>query len=212
MQFPTEGDTSSEFLFKVLVVGPPNAGKTCIIRQYVHKLFQPNIKSTIGVDFALKVIERKNKSITLQIWDIAGQERCGTMTRVYYQQAVGALVVYDSSDPESFNAVEQWKADIDSKVLGPDGRPIPVILVANKSDKPENPPRSDQWLTDYAKQHDFVGWIRTSALKNTNIDHAFDMLIDAVRPPIPAHVRSSSTTPVPRSPPSRLWVTVLGSL
>eukprot|EP01013_Petalomonas_cantuscygni_P016143 TRINITY_DN33098_c0_g1_i1.p2 TRINITY_DN33098_c0_g1~~TRINITY_DN33098_c0_g1_i1.p2 ORF type:complete len:215 (-),score=39.95 TRINITY_DN33098_c0_g1_i1:197-841(-) len=178
--YPSTPGDAPDHVFKILVVGVNNAGKTCLIRQYVHKLFQANIKPTIGVDFALKVLERGTRPVTVQIWDIAGQERCGSMTRVYYQAAVGALVVYDSTDPASFDGVSTWKDDIDYKVLMPDGNPIPCVLVANKCDLPENPPRSDEWLDQYARRHGFVGWVRTSARENTRVDDAFHMLIDHV--------------------------------
>jgi GTPase SAR1 family protein len=69
----------------------------------------------------------------LQLWDIAGQERFGNMTRVYYKEAVGAMVVFDVTRVNTFEAVQKWKNDIDAKVtLPPDDRPIPVVLLANK--------------------------------------------------------------------------------
>ena len=69
-------------------------------------------------------------SITIfKLWDIAGQERFGNMTRVYYKEAVGAFVVFDVTRAETFSAVEKWKNDLDTKVLLPDGRPIPCVLV-----------------------------------------------------------------------------------
>lgn len=51
------------------------------------------------------------------------------MTRVYYKEAVGAFVVFDVTRAETFSAVEKWKNDLDTKVLLPDGRPIPCVLV-----------------------------------------------------------------------------------
>ncbi len=64
-----------------------------------------------------QVLERRGRAITLQIWDIAGQGRCGSMTRVYYRAAVGALVVHGGTDRQSFAGVETRKDDIDFKVL-----------------------------------------------------------------------------------------------
>jgi Ras-related protein Rab-32 len=87
----------------------------------------------IGVDFALKVIQLGSETIIrLQLWDIAGQERFGNMTRVYYKEAVGALVVFDVTRLSTFDGVAKWKADLDEKVRLPDNSKIPVVLLANK--------------------------------------------------------------------------------
>lgn len=71
--------------------------------------------------------------VSLQLWDIAGQERFGNMTRAYYKGAMGAFVVYDVSRPNTFQNVSKWKNDIDNKVrLQRTGSSIPVVLLANK--------------------------------------------------------------------------------
>lgn len=54
------------------------------------------------------------------------------MTRVYYKEAVGALIVFDVTRQGTFDAVNKWKQDLDSKVQLPDGEAIPCVLLANK--------------------------------------------------------------------------------
>eukprot|EP00756_Hemistasia_phaeocysticola_P014954 Hpha_TRINITY_DN15374_c1_g8::TRINITY_DN15374_c1_g8_i1::g.90678::m.90678/K07918/RAB32; Ras-related protein Rab-32 len=169
-------------LYKVLVVGEAGAGKTCIIRRYVHGIFQISTKSTIGVDFALKMLAwQGERQITLQIWDIAGQERYGQMTRVYYQSAVGALVVFDLTKADSFEAVTKWKHDIDNKVFLSDGRPIPCVLLANKCDlQPLSQFKSKEEMDAYCQELSFAGWFETSALKEIGIKEAFDKLVEQI--------------------------------
>jgi Ras-related protein Rab-32 len=64
--------------------------------------------------------------------DIAGQERFGSMMRVYYKEAVGCIIVFDVTRRTTFEAVSKWKADLDKKVELPNGNRVPCILLANK--------------------------------------------------------------------------------
>ena len=52
--------------------------------------------------------------------------------QVYYKEAVGAFIVFDVTRASTFEAVQKWKNDLDSKVMLPNGSPIPVVLLANK--------------------------------------------------------------------------------
>lgn len=73
------GSESREHLFKVLVIGELGVGKTSIIKRYVHQLFSQHYRATIGVDFALKVLNWDSRTLVrLQLWDIAGEqaEKC----------------------------------------------------------------------------------------------------------------------------------------
>ena len=59
-------------------------------------------KTTIGVEFATKTMEIKEKTVKTQIWDTAGQERYRSMASAYYRGASGALLVYDITRASSF--------------------------------------------------------------------------------------------------------------
>eukprot|EP01061_Rhynchopus_euleeides_P038339 TRINITY_DN65827_c0_g1_i1.p2 TRINITY_DN65827_c0_g1~~TRINITY_DN65827_c0_g1_i1.p2 ORF type:complete len:210 (+),score=73.67 TRINITY_DN65827_c0_g1_i1:142-771(+) len=168
-------------LYKVLVVGNGTVGKTSIIRRYCANVFQLSTKQTIGVDFALKVVPWDGGQITLQIWDVAGQERYTQVTRVYYQGAVGALICFDIHNSESFQAVARWKKSIDSQVFLPNGNPIPCILVANKCDKgPLSDVISQEEIDKFCAEHNFAACFETSAMTDIGITPAFEKMIDVI--------------------------------
>ncbi|TSK67203.1 Ras-related protein Rab-38 [Bagarius yarrelli] len=154
-----------EHRFKVLVIGDLGVGKTSIIKRCVHQHFSSNYRATIGVDFALKVLHLEQDTIRLQLWDIAGQERFGNMTRVYYRDALGAFVVFDVTRSGTFEAVRKWKEDLDEKVRVSGGKRIAAVLLANKCDqeKDEAFAKHSGRMEEFCREQGFVGWFETSA-------------------------------------------------
>jgi len=61
-----------------------------------------------------------------------GQERFTWMTRVYYKDAHGCVIMFDLSNKNSFLNTLKWKKDVDAKCTQLDGGPIPCMLLGNK--------------------------------------------------------------------------------
>ncbi|XP_031572186.1 ras-related protein Rab-38-like [Actinia tenebrosa] len=180
MEEEDDMDNVKEHLYKVLVIGEYGVGKTSIIRRYTEGYFSPNYKLTIGVDFALKVIHWDPKTkINLQLWDVAGHERFGHMTRVYYKYAIAAVIVFDVSRPATFEAVFKWYKDISEKVMLTNESPIPIILLANKCDLEEFPVDHEK-LNLFCQENRFAGWFPTSAKEDKNIDEAMRFLVQSI--------------------------------
>ena len=185
--FPCKGNMTGsrkEFLFKILVIGELGTGKTSFIKRYVHQFFSDHYRATIGVDFALKVLpwDEEGTVVRLQLWDIAGQERFGNMTRVYYKEAVGAILVYDLTRKDTLSAIDKWKTDLDSKVVLPDGRNIPCVLVGNKCDQKEavDIDKESPVMNEFCKQRGFISWFPASAKDNTNVEAACKFLVNRI--------------------------------
>ncbi len=170
-----------EKLYKVVIVGDIGTGKTSIIKRNIHDIFSMHYKSTIGVDFALKVMKSNDITYRLQMWDLAGQERFGNMTRVYYKEAIAAFVVFDITRESTLEAIIKWKSDIDNKVTLPNSDdPIPVILLANKSDLNDDDKyweEKSKELDEICNTHKFLSWYKVSAKDNINIESAMNELL-----------------------------------
>ncbi|KAJ5076995.1 ras-related protein rab-32 [Anaeramoeba ignava] len=162
----------TELLFKVIVVGDPGVGKTSYIKKLVEQKFNPNEKTTIGVDFQVKTLKEENKLLQLQMWDIAGNPNFISVTHNFYKGASGAFLVFDVSDIKTFNRISNWKDDIDEKIQI-NGEKIPVFLLGNKCDL-ESKVRVD--LQQFARLNGFVGFDFVSAKKGNNVDETAEKM------------------------------------
>ena len=97
-----------DYLFKILVIGDSGVGKSSMLSQFTDNIFSACFISTIGVDFKIKTVEIDDKVVKLQIWDTAGQDRFREPALSYYRGAVGIILVYDVSDPQSFQNLDYW--------------------------------------------------------------------------------------------------------
>ncbi|XP_042198111.1 ras-related protein Rab-7L1 isoform X1 [Callorhinchus milii] len=171
---------AKDHLFKVLVIGDSTVGKTSLVQRYAYDSFNKNYKSTVGVDFALKILEWSDtETVRLQLWDIAGQERFTSMTRLYYRQAGACIIMFDVTNVTTFWNCLKWKHDLDGKVTLMDGSPVPCVLLANKSDLAEWAVTKEE-IERFSKQNHFVGWIETSVKENKNINRAMSVLVDCL--------------------------------
>ncbi|XP_015183729.1 PREDICTED: ras-related protein Rab-32-like isoform X2 [Polistes dominula] len=169
-----------ELLFKFLVIGDYGVGKTALVRRYTEGKFSSNYKITIGADFVIKMLDwDPNLKIGLQLWDIAGHERFGFMTRIYYKYAVAAALVFDISRMATFKSMKKWLCDLREKVTLPDGSNIPVVLLANKCDIQFAAVTTEQIAT-FCKENNITAWYLTSAKENTNVDEAMRYLVEKV--------------------------------
>ena len=64
---------SYDHLYKLVLIGDSNVGKTSIIKRFANGTHVPDVPNTIGVDFMLKTIDIREKKIKLHIWDTSGK-------------------------------------------------------------------------------------------------------------------------------------------
>lgn len=140
-----------DYLYKILLIGDMNVGKSCILKRYVDDEYNVGIVSTIGVDFRIKYLYDAHKTVKLQIWDTAGQERFRTITTSYYKGAHCVIIVFDYTNRESFDNIESWLNEI--KKYGSKSQSI--YIFGNKKDLPiERHVVSTDEVMELAKKHD----------------------------------------------------------
>ncbi|XP_038579657.1 ras-related protein Rab-7L1-like isoform X2 [Micropterus salmoides] len=170
----------TEHLLKILVVGDGNVGKSSFVHRYVNGQFNKMYKMTVGVDFSVKLLHWSDKEkVRLQLWDIAGQERFISMTRIYYKGASGCVVMFDVTSSSSFLSCRHWKQDLDNKAMLHNGDSVPCILLANKCDLAQRVVSADS-IDKFSKANGFVAWMETSVKENKNIEEAMRRLVQEI--------------------------------
>uniref|UniRef100_A0A182LS46 Ras-related protein Rab-3 n=1 Tax=Anopheles culicifacies TaxID=139723 RepID=A0A182LS46_9DIPT len=157
-------DQNFDYMFKLLIIGNSSVGKTSFLFRYADDSFTSAFVSTVGIDFKVKTVFRHDKRVKLQIWDTAGQERYRTITTAYYRGAMGFILMYDITNEESFNSVQDWVTQI--KTYSWDN--AQVILVGNKCDMEDERVISFERGKQLADQLG-VEFFETSAKENVHV-------------------------------------------
>ena len=95
------------------------------------------------------------------------------MTRVYYNGAHGAIIMYDLSNPDTFAATDRWKEDLENKVKFND-QSIPALLVGNKADtlNEEELKKAQEDLNQKVAEQKYADGILTSAKSGLAVEEA----------------------------------------
>ncbi|RXM30132.1 Ras-related protein Rab-18 [Acipenser ruthenus] len=134
---------------KLLIIGESSVGKSSLLLRFTDDKFDPELGSTIGVDFKVKSITSDGNNVKLAIWDTAGQERFRTLTPSYYRGAQGVILVYDVTRRETFKRLENWLNELETYCTKNN---IVKMLVGNKIDKSDRELDRNEGL-QFARKH-----------------------------------------------------------
>jgi Ras-related protein Rab-1A len=157
-----------DYVFKLVLIGDSGVGKSCLLLRFADDTYTESHISTIGVDFKIRTIQLDGKTIKLQIWDTAGQERFRTITSSYYRGAHGIIVVYDTTDSETFEHVKTWLHEIERYA----SENVNKLLVGNKSDLTTKRQVETEAAKEFADSAN-IPFLETSAKNATNVEDAF---------------------------------------
>ena len=158
-----------QYIFKLILIGNSGVGKSSILQRYMNKTFEESYKCTIGVDFLMKSLEVKGKTVKLQLWDTAGQEKYKSMVSSYYRGANVALVVFDITSRSSFESLPLWIENYYKN--GPEQKNI--ILIGNKKDMADQRQVTQEEAEEFSETNNMI-YFETSAKEGDNVDYVFN--------------------------------------
>lgn len=164
-----------DWVLKLCLLGDGAVGKTSLVYRFIEGRFSTDFKSTLGVNLLKKkiTIEEMNASVTCNIWDLGGQEAYRKLRNLYLEGSNGALIVYDVTNPASFKNLDDWLSSF-KNLRGN----RPTLLIGNKIDLSRKV-TADQ-AKEYAKTHENMVYLETSAKTGENVEEAFKQLIKTV--------------------------------
>ena len=156
---------------KIVLLGDSGVGKTCIISRFISGKYEEDINSTNGASYASKKIEypHLNKTLVLDIWDTAGQEKYKSLTKFFYKDAEMIIIVYDITRKESFDNIKNyWYKEVQQLA----GKNVILGIVGNKCDLYDDEAVPENEARKYAKSINAI-YALTSAQNNFGISELF---------------------------------------
>jgi small GTP-binding protein len=158
-----------KYIFKCTLLGSQGTGKTSLVERFLNNTFKGEATPTVGAAFSSKRIMIDNLDMRLDIWDTAGQERFESLVPIYMKGTCFFLVVYDVTDPMTYEKAKIWIDKIRSDEIIPKyemERPL-ILLIGNKIDLGYEPMLLETVKSDFENVED-VRIITCSAMTGEN--------------------------------------------
>ena len=123
----------TDFVWKLIVGGNGNVGKTTLLYRFIKGDFIENLMSTVGVQFHSHVFDREGKLINLVLWDLGGQDQYRTEYLTTKQETLleADLMVFvvDMQDWNNYKESLDYYKKVLEIIKGADEHPYIVICL-----------------------------------------------------------------------------------
>ena len=162
---------------QLLIIGDATVGKTSILNRFSDGTFNSNYLATVGLENITKDEIIDDKTIRIKIWDTAGQERYKSLTKSFFRNAEGVMLVYDVTNLETYDNLKFWLQSIQNNMSSDMGE-IPIIIIGNKIDCDEREVKVEE-AENFWKEQGYP-YFETSAKTGENIDKTIKFLVKKV--------------------------------
>jgi len=179
-----------ESQLKCVVVGDGAVGKTCLLISYASNTFPEDYVPTVFDNYSANAMWN-NQTVSLGLWDTAGQEDYDKLRPLSYPDTHVFLCCFSVVNPSSFSNVKtKWVPEIRHNC--PD---TPIILVGTKLDlrddeemikklkEKEQNPITTEMGKKMSQEIGAVGYGECSARTQKGLKEAFNLAIEAVLAP-----------------------------
>jgi len=154
--------------FKLVLLGESAVGKSSLVLRFVKGQFHEYQESTIGAAFLTQTVCLDDTTVKFEIWDTAGQERYHSLAPMYYRGAQAAIVVYDITNPDTFDRAKSWVKELQRQASAN----IVIALAGNKADLANKRAMEYEEANAYAEENSLL-FMETSAKTAMNVNDIF---------------------------------------
>jgi Ras-related protein Rab-11A len=155
---------------KLILLGDISVGKSSILGRYIDNSFTEDYQCTLQVETKSKIIDIDlNTSVKMNIWDTVGQEKYRNLTRQYFRNCQGAIIVFDLTRKDSFDGVQKWIDELKDFSSN-----IPILIAGNKSDLINEREVNEDVIENFVKNK--YMYYDVSAKNGSNVSLAFDKI------------------------------------
>lgn len=168
---------ADEPTLKVCILGDVGVGKSNLLNVYLRNMFRDRHDPTNGVDFEFKRISTDKGNLSLQIWDISGDDSYSDSYRLYLKNTVCFILVFDVTSLTSFESLDKWLQFINDNI----DMDSPIILVGNKIDMKDERVIHSRDVTEYMEgKKGIKGYMEVSCRNGTNIKRLFNFIVNTM--------------------------------
>ena len=162
---------------QLLVIGDGAVGKTSILSRFAQDKFSPQYLATLGIDFFTKDVMIDKEIIHIKIWDTAGEERYRSLTKGFFKNGEGIIIVYDVTNKNSFESLKFWIDSIENN-NNLENKKMPAVILGNKIDI-SNRQVNENEAQEFAKSRNYK-YFEVSAKSGKGVDESIKYLIEKV--------------------------------
>ena len=163
-------NSSDNDTFKVVLLGD-GSDKSELFHKFVANKFQKAHLKTIGMEPSSRYETIDGRKVSFSIWDITHLDRFKPMRGMFYRNTLGAMVVFDVTQPDTFLNVDKWINEL--KIESPD---VHLILIGMLNTDESNRKVTVEQAQTKAEELGALKYIETSIQSGEHIEEAFTLL------------------------------------
>ena len=127
----SEENTSYKKIYKILILGHDYVGLTAFCHKLKTGKFDPHLLYNTGIDISRIIVEMEDgQKVLFKVYDTKGQKNLREVTRRYFKETDGVILIYSIDNKESFDDLDNWVQMLKEEIT----TDIPRFLIGNKRD------------------------------------------------------------------------------